>query len=128
MDSGGILFRPSHSGSLFPPEEIIFVSGILVAFVLLAVRYEEIGGNPIPVVIFKNNPTLFHVFLVALNVGFTAAVMTISLRAKNKSIAAICRKSGVVCCVFSAGVVLCAALAATFDVDLRRMCTLLMFK
>ncbi|KZV20587.1 hypothetical protein F511_31802 [Dorcoceras hygrometricum] len=116
--TSGILFQPRHSGSLVPPEEIIFLSGILVALALLTVRYEEIGGNPIPTIIFDKNPSLFHVFLLALNVGFTAAVMTISLRSKNKSIASVCRKSAVVCCVFAAGVGSCAALSSNIHIDL----------
>lgn len=115
--SVSLLIKQYHSGSHIPPEEIIFVSGIFVAFALLTVRYEEIGGNQIPVVIFKNHPTLFHGFLLAFNLGFTAAVMTMSLRSRNRPSAWICRNLAVVCCVFAAGVVSCATLASYFPTD-----------
>ncbi|KAI3443958.1 hypothetical protein Pfo_000623 [Paulownia fortunei] len=97
---------------LAPVEELIFLVGIVTALMLLRLPYEDIKGNPVPVVIFKNKPTLFHAFLIAFNFGFTAAVMTMSLRAKIPTAARFCRRSAVACIAVAAGVLYCSALAS----------------
>lgn len=62
-------------------DEIIFALTFLVAFALLQLPYEKINSNtPVPKIIFKNKPSLFHAFLLALNFAFTGAVMAICTR------------------------------------------------
>lgn len=91
-------------------EELIFLVGIAVALTLLSLRYEYINGNPVPILVFHNKPALFHGFLVALNFGFTASVMTMSLRAKSPTAARFCRRSAVACVAVAAGLLSYSAL------------------
>ncbi|KAH6830666.1 hypothetical protein C2S53_010097 [Perilla frutescens var. hirtella] len=96
-------------------EEFIFLLGIVTALALVRSRYDYIEGNPVPVVIFKNKPTHFHGFLIALNFGFTAAVLTMSLRSKSPTLAQFCRRSAVACVVLAAGLLSYSALLPSYS-------------
>lgn len=91
-------------------EELIFFIGILTALALLRSRYDYIDGNPVPVLIFSDKPSLFHGFLIALNFSFTAAVVTMSLRDKSPTLARLSRRSAVACVVVAAGLLAYSAL------------------
>lgn len=91
-------------------EDIIFLVGIAVAVALLSLPYQCFNGSPVPIFVFRNKPALFHLFLVALNFGFTASIMTMSLRAASPGAAQFCRGVSVVCVVAAAGLLLYSAL------------------
>ncbi|CAK9181619.1 unnamed protein product [Ilex paraguariensis] len=78
-------------------EELIFGVTFVTAFGLLQLPYQKIDGNPVPTIIFKDNPSSFHAFLLAINFAFTGAVLTVSLRARYPKIARYCRQLAVVC-------------------------------
>lgn len=68
-------------------EELILGFSVATTLVLVKLPYEKIDGNPVPTVIFKNRPGLFHAFILALNFSFFGSVLTISLRGKYARIA-----------------------------------------
>ena len=95
-------------------EELIFGVTFVTAFGLLQLPYQKIDGNPIPTIIFKDNPSSFHAFLLAINFAFTGAVLTVSLRAGYPKIARYCRQLAVVCVTAAAGIIFWAALPSCF--------------
>nr|GMD27359.1 COPII coat assembly protein [Ipomoea batatas] len=72
-------------------EDVIFRVAFAAAFLLLPLPYEKIGGNPVPTVIFKRRPALFHVFLMSLTVAFSGSFVTMSFRERNPKFAGRCR-------------------------------------
>ena len=67
----------------------------------------------VPTVIFKDNPSFFHGFLLALNFAFTGAVMTISLRERYPKISRYCRGLAVVSIVGAVGLVVWQAILSS---------------
>nr|GLL34116.1 COPII coat assembly protein [Ipomoea trifida] len=72
-------------------EDVIFRIAFAAAFLLLPLPYEKIGGNPVPTVIFKGSPALFHVFLMSLAFAFSGAFVTMSFRETHPRFAGFCR-------------------------------------
>ncbi|XP_057478292.1 uncharacterized protein LOC130765787 isoform X2 [Actinidia eriantha] len=91
---------------LVPLEELIFGISFMTVFGILQLPYEEIGGNPVPTVIFKDNPSFFHAFLLCLNFAFTGAVITISLREGYPKVARHGRRLAVACMAAAGGILL----------------------
>lgn len=68
-------------------EELILGISIGITLALVKLPYEKIDGNPVPTIIFKDKPGLFHAFILALNFSFFGSVITISLRERYAKVA-----------------------------------------
>ncbi|XAR65338.1 hypothetical protein NMG60_11009427 [Bertholletia excelsa] len=101
--------------SAYPPEETIFGGAFLTAFSLLQLPYERINGNPVPTVIFKDKPSFFHAFLLALNVAFSSAVITMSLRDICPRLTRHSRRLSIVSMATAVGIVGWLVLASSFS-------------
>ncbi|KAK4422526.1 hypothetical protein Salat_1835100 [Sesamum alatum] len=84
-----------------PVEEFVF----MVSFVTVpALTTQGRDGNLGPVQIFKNKTIFFRAYLIAINIAFTGAVMTMCLRNKYLKMASYSRRLAVVSVAISAGV------------------------
>jgi len=73
-----------HKKSL---DEVILGVAFVTVFALPVLQYEKIGDNQVPTLIFKDKPSSFTAFVLALNFAFTAALMAIYLRERCRRFA-----------------------------------------
>ncbi|KAH7841790.1 hypothetical protein Vadar_034408 [Vaccinium darrowii] len=110
MDKLSITFYPAA-----PLEELIFGTAFLTVFGILQLPLEDVGGNPVPTVLFKDKPSFFHAFLLSLNFAFTGAGITIFLREGYPKIARHSRRLAIAFIVTAAGILTCLVLLSCFD-------------
>ncbi|KAK9279967.1 hypothetical protein L1049_013651 [Liquidambar formosana] len=70
-------------------ESILFVS-FTTATILILLPYEYIDGNPVPTVIFKGLPSIFHAFVISIMFAFSGACNALLIPNKP-SIVRFCR-------------------------------------
>lgn len=99
MDNISVTFTPAA-----PLEEIIFGMAFLTVFGFLQLPLEDVGGNPVPTILFKDKPSFFHAFLLSLTFAFTGAGITITLREKHPKIARLSRCLAIASTVSAAGI------------------------
>lgn len=98
MYKTSITFMPAA-----PLEEMIFGIAFLTVFGFLQLPLEDVGGNPVPT-LFKDKPSFFHAFLLALNFAFTGAGITISLREWHPNMARHSRYLAIASTVTASGI------------------------
>lgn len=108
--------------SLAPLEEIIFWVSFVIAVGLLKLPYEEIGGNPVPTIIFKDKPSFFHTFLLCLNFAFTGTVMTIYLRLGYPKVARQSRCLTIASIATAGGILVWLVVPSCFPVVASTLC------
>ncbi|KAI7980534.1 hypothetical protein LOK49_Contig138G00004 [Camellia lanceoleosa] len=106
-----------------PLEEMIFgVVYVTGCGFTQFVPYEEIEGNPVPTVIFKDKPSFYHAFLLTLTFAFTASVVTILLRHRYPKIATRCRVLAFASTAIALGIVLWLVLPTSFGLMASILC------
>ena len=45
---------------------------------------EQIDGNPVPTIIFKGHPSIFHAFLVSVSFAFNGAFTALMMESQSK--------------------------------------------
>ncbi|OVA12541.1 hypothetical protein BVC80_9011g56 [Macleaya cordata] len=96
-------------------EEPIFGLSFITAMVLVQLPYEDINGNPVPTIIFHDQPSVFHAFVLAVNFAFTGAVITLCLREEFPKIARNCRRIAVLFSAAAAGILSWAIAPAAYN-------------
>lgn len=71
-------------------EKLILWASVVTVLGLVQLPYQKIDGNPVPTVVFKNSPSLFHAFILSLNFAFFGSFVTISLRERYPRLARCC--------------------------------------
>ncbi|XAR65514.1 hypothetical protein NMG60_11009660 [Bertholletia excelsa] len=87
-------------------EELISAAAFLIVFAIQKLPYEQRNGRSVPGGIFKDKSSFFHAFLLALNFGFTGAVISISLRKKHPKASRYCRHLALASMIVAGGVVM----------------------
>jgi len=87
-----------------PLEELIFGIAFAAVFGILQLPLEDVGGNPVPTVLFKDKPSFFQAFLICLTSAFTSAVITIFLRQGYPKIARHSRRLAIASTLTAAGI------------------------
>ncbi|CAL5390929.1 unnamed protein product [Camellia sinensis] len=89
--------------------ESILVASFTIVIVLLILPCEYIDGNPIPVVIFKGLPSIFHSFVVCLVFAFTGALSGLLIQDMH-FLAKFCEYSSMACMTSALALLLWAAM------------------
>lgn len=71
-------------------EEVILWASLAISVALVVLPYENTNGKPLPAVIFKGQPSAFHLFVLALNFALFGFFVAISLRGNYLRIANCC--------------------------------------
>lgn len=100
----------TFSTSKYSAEEIISAASFVAVFSLLQLPFERVDGSPVPTIIFKDRPSLFHAFVLGLNFAFCGGVITISLRQIYPKIADVSRYLSILSMLVAVGIFFSLAL------------------
>ncbi|GFY87258.1 hypothetical protein Acr_05g0008970 [Actinidia rufa] len=90
---------------------ILFLTTALAA-VLPLIPYEHAGRHRVPKVIFKGQPSTFHVFIVSIMFAFSGAFSALFIH-KKPNIARLCRYYSMVAMASAIVFTICASLSQT---------------
>ena len=62
---------------------ILFIS-FSIATSLMVVPSEQIDGNPVPTIIFKGHPSIFHAFVILVSFAFNGALTALMMENQSK--------------------------------------------
>ena len=85
-------------------EKVILCASVATVLVLVQLPYEKINDNPVPTVIFKDSPSLFHGFILSLNFSFFGSFVTIYSRERWPRLAKCCLSLAVVSAAIGAAI------------------------
>ncbi|KAJ9709475.1 hypothetical protein PVL29_001113 [Vitis rotundifolia] len=64
-------------------KSVLFISFTVAGF-LMVLPSEQIDGNPVPTIIFKGHPSLFHAFLISVSFAFNGAFTALMMENQSK--------------------------------------------
>ncbi|GMN33381.1 hypothetical protein TIFTF001_041886 [Ficus carica] len=80
----------SHTNTVLLPQKLILWGSIVATLVLVQLPYEKVDGKPVPTILFKNNPSLFVVYILSLNFSVFGSFTTISLQERYPRLGRCC--------------------------------------
>lgn len=95
-------------------DEVIFTVSCISALLLLQLPMEYIDEKPVPTVIFKGHPSIFHAFLICLMGSCFGSVCSIHLRERKPKVARFYYLFGVASMVLSFAIFLWVVVPASF--------------
>ncbi|KAI4314030.1 hypothetical protein L6164_026973 [Bauhinia variegata] len=104
-----------ESGKKTQLEGLILSVSAATVLSLIHFHYKTVDGNPVPTIIFQDNPSLFRAFILSLNFSFFGSFTSLTLRHAYPRLSKCCMLLAVVSITTGFGIILFLTIPVCFS-------------